>query len=222
MFGSYYDEEGIHPDPDKVDDIYNMPPPLNVVQFQQFLGLVQYMSPFIMKLAKTETLRNLVCETSEWDWTKSHQKAFEMVKSLISKECTLTYFNTQEASVIQVDASAKGLGAVLLQNGKPVDFASKALTVTETRYANIERELLAVVFSCTGFHTYIYGKKFTAESDHKALQNIRHKCQANTPPWLQRMMLRIQPYECSIKYKPEMVLADALSRLSPRPGLKLI
>ena len=227
FFGSYYDEEGIHPDPDKVDDIHNMPPPLNVVQLQQFLGLVQYMSPFIMKLAKhTETLRNLVCKTSEWDWTKSHQKTFETVKSLISKECTLTYFNTQEASVIQVDASAKGLGAVLLQNGKPGAFASKALTDTETRYANIERELLAVVFGCTRFHTYIYGKKFTVESDHKhdnPLQNIQHKSLANTPPRLQRMMLRIQPYECSINYKPgsEMVLADALSRLNPRPGPKI-
>ena len=94
---------------------------------------------------------------------------------------------------------------------------------SEIRYANIERELLAVVFGCTRFHTHIYGKKFTVESDHKPLQNIQHKSLANTPPRLQRMMLRIQPYECSINYKSgsEMMLADALSRLNPRPGPKI-
>ena len=84
--------------------------------------------------------------------------------------------------MIQVDAYMHGLGAALLQNEKPIEFASKALTDTEQRYANIERELLAVVFGCTRFHTYIYGAKFTVESDHKPLENIQHKSLANTPP----------------------------------------
>ena len=57
---------------------------------------------------------------------------------------------------IQVDASQVGLGAALLQNGKPVAFASKALTKTECRYVNIEREMLAAVFGVERFHTYIY------------------------------------------------------------------
>lgn len=111
----------------------------------------------------------------------------------------------------------KGLGATLLQEGRPVAFASKALTDEETRYANIERELLAVVYGCERFHTYLYGQSFTVESDHKPLESIQLKHLKAAPPRLQRMLLRIQPYDLIIKYIPgkEMKIADTLSRMSP-------
>ena len=82
---------------------------------------------------------------------------------------------------IQVDASQVGLGAVLLQNGKPIAFASKTLTEIECRYANIEREMLAAVFGAERFHTYVYGWSFTIESDHKPLESISRKNLADTP-----------------------------------------
>ncbi|GFO45201.1 transposon ty3-i Gag-Pol polyprotein [Plakobranchus ocellatus] len=113
-----------------------------------------------------------------------------------------------------------GLGAVLLQNDAPVAFVSKRLTETEKRFANTERELLAVVFGCERFHTYIYGKPVIVKSDHKPLQNIHQKHIAHAPPRLQRMLLRIQPYDCTILYKPgkEMVIADYLSRANLKEG----
>ena len=73
---------------------------------------------------------------------------------------------------IQSDASGKGLGAVLLQDSKPVCYASRALTVIETRYAPIESEMLAVVFACRKFCQYIYGRSVVIETDHKPLQAI--------------------------------------------------
>ena len=182
------------------------------------------MSPFIPKLADhTSDLRLLLRKDSEWQWTPSHQQAFDAVKSLICADCTLTYFDPKKPTVLQVDASLKGLGAALIQQGKPVAYASKALTDAETRYANIERELLAVVFGCTRFHTYVYGSKFTVESDHKPLEVIQRKSLASTPPRLQRMMLRLQPYDCEIVYKPgrEMLIADAMSRLNPSAGKQI-
>ena len=182
------------------------------------------MSPFIPRLAdKTEPLRALTHKGTEWQWTASHTKSFNDIKSQISEECTPTYFNPTKPIVVQVDASLKGLGAALLQDGKPIAFASKAFTDTEQRYANIERELLAIVFGCTRFHTYVYGTRFTVESEHKPLENIQHKSLANTPPRLQRMMLRLQPYDFQIIYKPgrEMILADALSRLNPTLGKQI-
>ena len=221
FFGCYYDASGVHPDPDKVDALHAIPPPTNVTELQQFLGLATYMSPFIAKLADhTDDLRALTHKDSEWQWTASHQKAFDNVKSLITTECTLTYFDPTKPSVVQVDASMRGLGAALLQDNKPIAFASKALKDAETRYANIERELLAVVFGCTRFHTYLYGSQFVIESDHKPLESIQRKSLANVPPRLQRLMLKIQHYDYEIVYKPgkEMVLADALSRLNPAPG----
>ena len=56
--------------------------------------------------------------------------------------------------------------------GSTIAFASKSLSDCETRYANIEREMLAVVFVCERFHTYVYGTRFTVESDHKPLEMI--------------------------------------------------
>ena len=121
---------------------------------------------------------------------------------------------------IQVDASQVGLDTALLQNGKPVAFASKALTKTECRYANIEREMLAAVFGAERFHTYVYGWSFMIESDHKPLESISRKNLADTPARLQCMMLHLQGYNFTIRYCPgkEMVIPDMLSRFSPCRG----
>ena len=104
------------------------------------------------------------------------------------------------------------MGAVLMQAGKLIAFASKSLSDCETRYANIEREMLAVVFGCERFHTY--GTRFTVESDHKPLEIIILKNLAAAPQRLQRMLLRIQPYDVQVRYRAgeEMALADTLSR----------
>ena len=91
-----------------------------------------------------------------------------------------------------------GLGATLMNNNKIVAFASKTLSDAESRYVNIERELLAMVFGCERFHTYVYGKEFQIESDHKPLENIQNKNIALAPLRLQRMLLGLQPYDAKI------------------------
>ncbi|XP_014671070.1 PREDICTED: uncharacterized protein K02A2.6-like isoform X3 [Priapulus caudatus] len=219
FFGCIYGKEGVRPDPKKVEDIHSLPPPSCVRDLQRFLGMIQYMSPFIPNLAThTDALRSLTKKDNEWQWTASHQQSFDVVKSLITSMCTLTYFDPTKQSTVQVDASSRGLGAVLLQDDRPVAFASKALTETEQRYANIEREMLAVVFGCTRFHTYLYGSTFIVESDHKPLESIHKKNLANAPPRLQRMLLRLQPYDFQLVYKPgsQIGLADGLSRINPQ------
>ena len=114
-----------------------------------------------------------------------------------------------------MDASNKGLGKILLQEGNPIAFVSKALTETEQRYAKIERELLAVVFGCERFRTYLYGCKFKVESDNKPLEMISLNNLISAPPRLLRMLLRLQEYDLSIIYRPgkEMTLADRFSLL---------
>ena len=130
----------------------------------------------------TAILRELLKNDGYFQWTPSHETAFKNIKRLICKEITLSYF-----------------GAVLMQNGRPIAFASKSLSDWERRYANIEREMLAVVFGYARFHTYVYGKHFTIGSDHKPLEMI---------------LLRIQPYDIVIKYKlgKGVTLADSISR----------
>ena len=73
-------------------------------------------------------------------------------------------------TAVQCDASEKGLGAALLQDGKPVAFASRVLTDTETRYAQIEKELLAIVFSVEKFDTFTFGRTVCVQSAHKSLK----------------------------------------------------
>ena len=105
-----------------------------------------------------------------------------------------------------------------MQEDKPVAFASKALTDTESRYADIKRKLLAVVYGCEKFHNYLYGRSFTVQSDHKPLESIHLKHLMAAPPRLQRMSKRLQPYDLTINYRQgkNMEVADALSRLSPQ------
>ena len=174
-------------------------------QLQVFLGMVTYMSPFIQDLsAQTADLRELLKKDTEFVWFPSHQAAFDKLKGMICKETTPSHFDSTKKSVIQVDASQKGIGAALLQDGRPVAFASKSLSDAETRYANIERELLAVVFGCERFHTYVYGNKFQVDSDHKPLEMITRKPLKLAPPRLQRMLLRLQPYDVEVLYRERL------------------
>ena len=146
--------------------------------------------------------------------------SFQKIKDLIAKTVAqlLRYYDRTKPMVVQANASQQGLGACLLQEGQPIAFASKSLIDTETRYANIERELLAIVFSCQWFNTYILGRPFTVESDHKPLEKIHQKSLARARPRLQWLLLQVQQYNVTTSYRPEkeMLLADALSRYPSR------
>ena len=190
FFGCLYDANVVHPDPGKVDAVHALPAPTNITELQEFLGLVTYLSSFIPCLSTlTAPLQELLKKDADFIWNCTYNTAFEWIKQAVISDTTLRYFDLSLPVTIQVDASQVGLGAALLQNGKPIAFASKALTKTEHRYANIEREMLAAVFGVERFHTYIYGWSFTIKSDHKLLESISRKNLADTPAWLQCMML---------------------------------
>ena len=91
----------------------------------------------------------------------------------------LPYFNTSAETTLQMDASKKGLGACLIQNGKVVCYTSRALTKTEQNYQNLEREALGTIWGMEKFHYFLYGKEFTLETDQKPLVSI---CRATTRP----------------------------------------
>ena len=141
FFGCLYDANGVHPDLGKVNAIHTLPVPTNVTELQEFLGLVMYLSPFIPGLS---TLTALLCELlkkhTDFTWNCTYNAAFQHVKEAVVSDTTLRYFDPSLPMTIQVNASQVGLGAALLQNGKHMAFASKALTKTECWYANIERD----------------------------------------------------------------------------------
>ena len=220
FFGAEYSAQGMHPDPKKVQGITEMTAPTDKQQLQSFLGMVNYMGTFIPNLSHhTEPLRVMLKKDNVFHWDDQQTRSFQQVKTLITKANTtpLQYYDRNLPVTVQADASLRGLGACLIQQHKGKDqliaFASKSLIDVETRYANIERELLAIVFTCQHFSTYLLGRSFVAENDHKPLEMIAMKNLANVPSRLQRMLLELQRYDVTIKYRPgkEMQLADALS-----------
>ena len=132
------------------------------------------------------------------------------VKLILSEKPVLKLYDPELPVTIRADSSSKGLGACLLQNSQPVAYASRALTDTESRYAQIEKELLCIVFAAERFHQYIYGRDVEVQSDHKPLETITRKPLHNASPRLQLMMLRL----LSIRYGQgsKMYIADTLSR----------
>ena len=228
FFGAEYSGQGMHPDPKKVQGITEMTVPKDKQQLQSFLGMVNYMGTFIPNLSHhTELLWAMLKKDNVFHLEDKQTRSFQQVKTLIAKDNTpLRYCDRNLPVTVQADASLRGLGACLIQQHKgkyqPITFASKSLTDAETRYANIERELLAIVFACECFSTYLLGRSLVAESDHKPLK-IAMKNLANAPPCLQRMLLELQRYDVTIKYRPgkEMQLADALSRCLARASQEI-
>ena len=216
FIGHVATDKGLCADPAKVRAIIEMPPPENVANVQRLLGLVQYLCKFLPHQSDiSKPLRDLTLQDAEWSWEEPQRSAFERLKTAVASTPVLRYYNLQEEVTLQCDASQSGLGTALLQNGQPVAYASRALTTTETSYAQIEKELLAIVFACEKFDAYIFGRDVVkVESDHKPLESIFRKELCLAPKRLQRMLLRLQKYSLDVCYVngEKMYLADTLSR----------
>ena len=159
-------------------------------------------------------IRLLTHKDQPWQWTDVQQQAFEELKELISRAPVLAYYNPDLPLEIQCDSSKDGLGAVLMQQGKPIDFRSRTLTTTEQRYAQIEKEMLAVVYALEKFNDYTFGRKTQIYTDHKPLTSIVKKPLHAVPRRLQSMMIRLQKYDFDLLYLAgsKMFIADTLSR----------
>ena len=222
FFGAEYSSEGMHPCPKNILRITEMTLPKDKQQLNRFLGIVTYMGNFIANLSHdTDPLRALTKQDCEFIWDASANDSFQKIKDLLIKANTqlLKYFDRLKSITVQADASMRGLGACLVQEERPVAFASRSLTDAESRYANIDKKLLAIVFTCKCFDTYILGREnVIVESNHKPLEMIQLKDLASAPKRLQRMLLELQSYNITITYRPgqEMQLADTLSRCPAR------
>ena len=216
FFGRLYTDHGMFPDPEKVEDIVRMPTPQDKQDLQRFIGMVTFLSSHLPKLSdSTAILRDLLKENVPFEWSEDHHTAFQGVKDLVAANVGLRYYDPAQDVSLEVDASSKGLGAALVQASGPVAFASKTLTTAQSNYSNLERECLAIVHGIQRYHHYLFGRHFTIITDHKPLEMILRKPLSAAPPRLQRLLVKIQGYNYDIHYRPgpQMVLADALSRL---------
>ena len=129
FFGETYTVDGCKPVQSKVKAIVDIPPPDCKKQVQSFIGMVNYLSKFSAHLSElVEPIRELPKEKVPLNWGPEHQESFKLVKKEIAAAPILAYYNPRKTTVLQTDASIKGLGACLLQDERPVYFANKALT----------------------------------------------------------------------------------------------
>lgn len=213
--------EGIKADPAKVKAITEMGQPTDVGHIRRFLGMANQLGKFSPTLSSvTQPLRDLLQKDRQWFWGPSQQTAFDAVKAELSATPVLALYDPNRTTTVSADASSFGLGAVLLQRidgtNRPVAYASRAMTPTEQRYSQIDKEALATTWSLERFHDYLYGMEFHVETDHKPLVTLlsSKKNLDELTPRIQRYRMRLMRYTYTIEHVPgkELITADALSR----------
>lgn len=185
-----------------------MASPSSVTELQRFLGMVNYVGSFIKNLSQEIShMRQLLSKQNEGVWTHKYELEFNNVKKLISSSPVLTYYNPNKEITLSVDASKDALESVISHEKQPIAFASASLTSYWQYYLGVP----------TKFHQYIYGMKITVETDHKPLITLFKKALFDIPPRLQRIILRLQPYDLKVVYKPGSYLYVADKAVETRP-----
>lgn len=214
--GHIFGTQGVSIDPSRIEAINKMESPRSKVELQRFLGMINYISSFIKNLSmENSNLRKLLKVNLPWEWNESLEAEFQNLKKIICQAPVLKYFDPTKPVKLSVDSSSNALGAVILQEGLPVAYASSTLSECQTRWAQIEKEMLAIWFACQKFNSYLYGQDdITVETDHKPLVTIFKKDFDNIPSRLQRLMLKLYKYNLNVVYTPgkEMFISDTLSR----------
>ena len=202
------------PLPDKVKSIEEFPPPKTKKQLQTFLGLAGYYRRFIPAFSTIAVpLYDLLQAKSRWKWEGQEEKAFNLLKSSLCQEpIVLALPNSDTEFEVHTDASDVGLGAVLSQDGRVVEYASRRLNRAERNYSVTERELLAIVWALEKWRKYLFGKRFLLSTDHRPLTFIQTVKEPRGR--IARWISRIQEYDFRIRYTPgkDNTVADSLSR----------
>ena len=173
--GHLVTKDRLKPDPGKVEAV-KMPKPDDATAVRRFCGFIAYLARFLPRLSEVlEPLRQLTRKDAEWKWTEDHDKAIYQTKQLVVEATVFKFYDLKKELTIQCDAREEGIGVALLQDRQPIAFASRAVTKAETKYAQIEKEMLAVVYAVEKFNQYTYGRHVNVESDHKPLQAIMKK-----------------------------------------------
>ena len=218
FLGHVVSQDGITTDPAKTDSIFAWPPPTCKRELQQFLGLTNYYRRFVRDYATiAKPLHRLTEKNSTFHWSSECQTAFETLKQALTSAPLLTHPDYKLPFLLDTDASATGIGAVLSQvhpdgNERVIAYASRTLTKAERQYCVTRRELLSVVFFVQHFRPYLLGRHFSLRTDHSCLTWLHNFKEPEGQ--LARWITRLQEYNFSIIHRQgkRHGNADAMSR----------
>lgn len=216
--GFVLDEQGIRPDPDKVKAIIQYSTPKNVKDVRRLLGMAGWYQRFVPKYASiTAPLTDLLKKNKmKFLWSDAQENAFMEIKQCLMTSPILANPDYSQKFIIQTDASAVGIAAILVQgegqDERIICYYSQKLSKSQQSYPTTERECLAVLTAIEKFRPYIEGSTFTVVTDHASLKWL----QTFKDPTgrINRWSLRLQAYDFDIVHRKgtQMVVADALSR----------
>ena len=198
---------------DRGIESYEFPPDKETMR--SFLGMINYLNRYSVLTAHLAApLSALTHQAIDYKPGKVHYENFNRLKMEVSNMKALPYFDVNTETTLQMDASKKGLGACLIQKGKVICYASRALTKTEQNYQNLEREALGAIWGMEKFHYFLYGKEFTLETDQKPLVSMYKQHMIDISPRVQRLIVRSFPYlPFKVVYKKgvDIPVANALN-----------
>ncbi|XP_058445441.1 uncharacterized protein K02A2.6-like [Malaya genurostris] len=225
--GHKIDANGLHKSDQHIEAIRDAPRPSNPDEMHLFLGKATYYNAFIPNLStRSRCLREMLGEES-FEWTPARAAAYEDIKSALISPQVLMPYDPDLPLILATDASKYGLGAVLshrLTNGqeRPIAYASCAMSITQQRYPQIDKEALAIVWAVKKFFNYLYARRFTLVTDHKPLTQILHPAKSLPMLCISRMANYadyLAHFNFDIVYKStkENINADYCSRIIPIP-----
>jgi len=216
--GHIISAEGVATDSRKVDAIVSWPPPSNIKELRNFLGLAGYYRKFVRHFAIiARPLSDLLKKNTIFVWTVDHQAAFDALKTALSSAPVLATPDFSKPFCLETDACANGIGAVLMQSGHPLAFISKPLGPKTAGLSTYEKEYLAILLAVEQWHSYLQLAEFTIFTDQRSLVHLTDQ-RLNTP-WQQRVFTKLLGLQYKIVYKQgaDNRVADALSRRPHQP-----
>lgn len=174
--GHIISARGLATDPTKIQSISSWPVPTNVRALRGFLGLVGYYRKFIKHFGLiARPLNDLLRKDSLFIWTSVHDSAFSSLKAALSSAPVLGIPDFTQPFHLETDASGSGVGAVLLQNGHPLAFISKALGPRNQGLSVYEKEYLAILMAVDQWRHYLLHSEFVIHTDHRSLIHLNEQ-----------------------------------------------
>ncbi|UYV77846.1 K02A2.6-like [Cordylochernes scorpioides] len=215
FLGHLISQNGIDPEPNKIDKLITFKRPEDKKSLQRVMGLYNYLGKFILNLAaSTSNIRGILRKNVVWHWGPEQDGEFAHIKECVRNAPSLAHFDKSKMLILQCDASKDAMGAALLQEDRPLAYESASFSDSQKQYSQIEKELLSVYYGCKKFEYLLSGHTFVVQTDHQPLLPLVKKPLSDISPRLQRLVMKLIAFYFKLQYKPGkyLIVADTLSR----------